>query len=44
MILNLLKINKGTIDIFGTNYEENEIFIKDNIGVLLYKFNFYEDL
>lgn len=44
MILNLLKTNKGTIDIFGTNYEENEIFIKDNIGFVLDEFNFYEDL
>ncbi|WP_300381888.1 ABC transporter ATP-binding protein [Clostridium sp.] len=44
MILNLLKTNKGTIDIFGTNYNENEIFIKDNIGFVLDEFNFYEDL
>ena len=44
MILNLLKTNKGTIDIFGTNYKENEIFIKDNIGFVLDDFYFYEDL
>jgi ABC-2 type transport system ATP-binding protein len=44
MILNLLKTNKGTIDIFGTNYNENEMFIKDNIGFVLDEFNFYEDL
>lgn len=44
MILNLLKSNKGTIDIFGTNYKENEIFIKDNIGFVLDDFYFYEDL
>ena len=44
MILNLLKSDKGTIDIFGTNYKENEIFIKDNIGFVLDDFYFYEDL
>lgn len=43
-ILNLLKADKGTIDIFGTNYQENEILIKESIGFVLDDFYFYEDL
>lgn len=44
IILNLLKADEGTIGIFGTNYKENEIFIKNNIGFVWDDLYFYDDL
>ncbi|NLA81090.1 MAG: ABC transporter ATP-binding protein [Chloroflexi bacterium] len=43
-IMNLLPPKSGEVSIFGMNYKENEVLIKEHIGFIYEQSSFYENL